>query len=121
MSLLNSFQSDFNAKVKILKKVDTINTDWQPIPEYIEQDETITCFIFLNKFQENAGIKHWNNEIEAFKTSHKIRMPLWHEVLRGDKIKDQDWLEYEVKLPYKQPWFKWQVDHLLLFANIIDG
>jgi hypothetical protein len=80
----------------------------------------------MNKFETNKTI---GKEIQYFKSTHYVRLELWrvvediktdsliaqkYTVNVGDKIKDQNGKEYDVKFIYENPWFGGSADHLVL-------
>lgn len=99
----------------------TKTTNGQPVENFVQQAWVIEWFLFLNKFQDDQSMSRNNNSLTYYKTTHKIRIPKGYDIKRWDKVTNQSWEEFIVKYSYKQPGFNGEVDHLLLYVDLIDG
>jgi hypothetical protein len=119
MSLLSSFKNDFNAVIDVLSRTTTTDAVGQRQSLFTPTQSWIDCLIMQNSFKTDKEIKGWS--ITYYESTHLVRLELWPIVKVGDKIKNQQNVEYEVKFVYENPWFGGVSDHLVLYVDIINA
>lgn len=122
MSLLSSFENDFNRSMAIHSCTITKGTLGQEKKSY--QETWIVKGILLptkesyDNFTTNT--KTGNNGIVYDQFEYEFRCELWPKIKKWDFLKDNLGQWYEVKRSYRAPGFWGEDDHLVCCLNESD-
>jgi len=113
MSLLQSFEK--NNIISILSVSSSKNNIGEIENTWTEAHTNVEALLMMNRLDYNKVL---DQKIKYIQTTHLCRIELWYNVENGDKIKDKDNTEYDVKFVYKVPGFGTE-DHLLLYVDVL--
>ena len=114
MSLLSSFQDDFNRIITIYSNTANKSGSWFVSDDYSIIADDIKCLILKNSNKYSEKI---DDKVEILQTTHKVRLNFWIDIKEDYKIVDNLQNSYIIKFVENCPGFWWSDDHLVLYVN----